>query len=90
MGFQGSDRFPDTNLLVFEHRCGSSISVLAKKLRHILPPDEQKQELPVLFASDQCNQYCGKIENLKACDRPCVNARDRKLILRIFEMKNAG
>jgi len=90
LGFQGSDRFPDTNLLVFEHRCGSSISVLAKRLRHILPEDEQKRQLPVLFASEHCNQYCRTIENLKECDRACVNARDRKLILRILEMKKAG
>jgi hypothetical protein len=90
LGFQGSDRYPDTNLLVFEHRCGTSISVLAKRLRHILPKEKQKLELPILYASENCNQYCNKIENLKACDKPCINARDRQLIMMILKMRKAG
>jgi hypothetical protein len=89
LGFQGSDRYPDTNLLVFEHRCGTSISVLAKRLRHILPQDKQKLELPILYASESCNQYCNKLENLKVCDKACINARDRQLIMMILEMRKA-
>ena len=90
LGFQGSERYPDTNLLVFEHRCGTSISILAKRLRHILPKAEQEIALPILYNSETCNQFCSKIENLKACDRDCINARDRKLIIKVLEMKKAG
>jgi hypothetical protein len=87
LGFQGSTRLPDTNLLVFHHRCGTSISVFAKNLRHILPQDVQELQFPVLYGDETCSQYCREIENLKICKRSCANARDRHLILTILEMK---
>jgi hypothetical protein len=87
LGFQGSIHLPDTNLIVFGHRCGTSISVLAKRLRHILPHKDQELMIPSLFESEICNHYCNNIENITACDRPCINARDRRLILKLMEMK---
>ena len=80
---------PDANLLVFEHCCGSSISILAKRLRHILPDAEPATELQNLFGTDPCNQYCRFLDSLTACDRPCANARDRRLIHTVLKMKRS-
>ncbi len=87
LGFQAMPGLPDANLLIFVHGCGSTISILAKRLRHILPGPEQVDDLPSLFDTDTCNKYCRFIENLETCDRRCVNARDRKLILMLLRMK---
>ena len=37
LGLQFELALPDCNLLVFEHGCGSSISILSRRLRHLLP-----------------------------------------------------
>jgi hypothetical protein len=87
IGFQAISDLPDANLLVFEHRCGSSISVFAKRLRHNLSDTEQAIDLPRLFGKEGCNSYCQSLENLEACDRPCANARDRRLILKVLRLK---
>jgi len=90
LGFQAVSGLPDANLLVFEHSCGSSISVLAKRLRHLLGDVQPESQLPVLFGTDQCNKYCRFLEILAACDRPCANARDRQLIQAVIKMKRGG
>jgi len=89
LGFQAISGLPDANLLVFEHCCGSSISILAKRLRHIFPDAEPETELQNLFGTDQCNQFCRFLEHLTACDRPCANARDRRLIQAVLKMKRS-
>ena len=89
LGFQAMPGMPDANLLIFVHACGSTISILAKRLRHILPGSDQAGELPSLFGTDTCNKYCRFIENLETCDRHCVNARDRRMILMLLRMKNS-
>ncbi|MGD0309901.1 MAG: hypothetical protein ABSC02_11500 [Acidobacteriota bacterium] len=89
LGFQAMPGLPDANLVIFVHCCGSTISILAQRLRHILPGPEQAGDLPSLFDTDMCNQYCRFIESLEACDRPCVNARDRRLILMLLRMKES-
>ena len=90
IGFQAMPALPEANLLVFEHRCGSSISVLAKRLRHILADSKQATDLPVLFGTDMCSGHCRFLENLAGCDRLCINARDRRLILMLLKMKRDG
>jgi hypothetical protein len=89
LGFQAIDSLPDANLLVFEHKCGSSISLLAKKLRHLLDEHGEREKLPVLFGSETCRKHCRLIEDLEACDRPCANSRDRMLIQMLIRMKRA-
>jgi hypothetical protein len=87
LGLQAIPGLPDSNLLVFEHRCGSSVSVLALKLRHLLPPDDQAAEQPVLFGTEACRGHCRVIENLASCTQPCANARDRRLAVLIADTK---
>ncbi len=72
LGFQAIAEFPDANLIVFEHRCGSTISILAKRLRPMFPEIQSEPAVSqVLYDSEACNQYCRHIENIELCDRPC-------------------
>jgi hypothetical protein len=90
IGFQAIPGLPEANLLVFEHRCGSSISVLASRLRHILPDSEPAGEVSALFGKDSCSGHCRFLQDLESCDRMCINARDRRLILMLLIMKKTG
>ena len=48
LGLQAVITNPDFNVLVFEHRCGSSISILTPRLRHLLPePEPGEASTPV-------------------------------------------
>jgi hypothetical protein len=78
---------PDFNVLVFEHRCGSSISILTPRLRHLLPEPGPDDPSARLLGTDQCRRHCRSLEDLEACDAPCSSARDRKLILLVQRMK---
>jgi hypothetical protein len=78
LGLQFEPALPEINLLVFEHACGSSISILSKRLAHLLPPPPSGP-LPNLRGTEQCRGHCRRLEDLDACDAPCVNARDREL-----------
>jgi hypothetical protein len=80
----------DCNLLVFEHSCGSSISVLTRRLRHLLPELESDAPLPVLFGTEQCPGHCRSLKDLEACDAACGNVRDRALILIIQCLKQTA
>jgi hypothetical protein len=79
LGLQAVITVPDANLLVFEHGCGSSVSVLTKRIRHLLPPVDGAA-LASLRGTEHCPGHCLSLADLAACDRPCVNARDRELI----------
>lgn len=87
LGLQSVITNPDVNLLVFEHRCGSSISILSKRLRHLLPEPEPGDPPARLLGTDQCRGHCLHLEDLEACDAPCSNARDRELILLVQRMR---
>jgi hypothetical protein len=90
LGLQSVPSHPGFNLLVFEDSCGSSMSVLARRLRHLLPPPATDAPLPVLFGGEHCRGHCRSLEDLEACDAPCENNRDRALILLIQVLKNAA
>jgi len=87
LGLQAVITNPDINLLVFEHDCGSSISILSRRLRHLLPEPEAGEPTARLLGTDQCRGHCLRLEDLEACDAPCSNARDRKLILLVQLLK---
>jgi len=90
LGLQSEITRPDVNLLVFEHGCGSSISILSRRLRHLLPESEPGDPPTSLRGTDQCRGHCLHLEDLEACDAPCNNARDRKLILLVQRMKKGN
>ena len=87
LGLQSDVNRPDVNLLVFEHACGSSISILSRRLRHLLPEPAPAAPQIRLLGTDQCRGHCLRLEDLEACDAPCSNARDRNLILLVQGMK---
>jgi hypothetical protein len=87
LGFQSDLIHPDVNLLVFEHACGSSISILSKRLRHLLPEPQPGDPAVRLLGTDQCRGHCLLLGDLEACDAPCSNARDRELILLVQRLR---
>ena len=87
LGLQAIVNLPDANLLVFEHGCGSTVSVLASRFRRLLPDSQDFSGRSSLRGTDQCSGHCLRLEDLQQCDQPCINARDRRLILRLLEMK---
>jgi hypothetical protein len=89
LGLQIAPGRPEGNLLVFEHDCRSSVSVLASRLRPHLGGDDEATSLPSLFESEACSGRCRFLENLEACDRPCANARDRRLALAVLEARRS-
>jgi hypothetical protein len=89
LGFQMITELPDSNLLVFEHRCGSSVSVMAKRLRHLLTDGGAGAGLTSLAGTTSCRKHCLSLTDFEHCDSPCVNARDRRLVQMVLEMKRA-
>lgn len=87
LGLQAAEQSPDSSLFVFEHRCGTTVSVLAKRLRFLLDDPEEGGDLPSLLGSEECRQHCQSLEDWEVCDRPCVNARDRRLLQLILQAK---
>ena len=45
LGLQHVQNLPDGNLLVFDHSCGTSISILARQLRSFLPEPSESTKL---------------------------------------------
>ena len=90
VGFQAVIVNPDFNVLIFEHRCGSSISILTRRLRHLLPEAERGGPTDRLLGTEECRGHCRFLNDLEACDAPCSNALDRKLILLVQSMKKAA
>ncbi len=90
LGLQFDVTHPEVNLLVFEHGCGSSISIFARRLRHLLPEPEPAAPSVTLRGTAECRGHCRRLGDLEACDAPCVNARDRQLILLVQAMKRGA
>lgn len=87
LGIQVVPNMPEANLLVFEHACGSSISVLASKLRHLIEARVPPLHAPCLYGTEACGQECRRIENLNHCNRHCRNSGDRQLAILINSVK---
>jgi hypothetical protein len=88
LGLQAVPERLDASVLVFEHRCGSSVSVLTRRLRHLLP-EPPAADWPSLRGTEECPGHCLSLEDLAACDRPCSNARDRDLIKIVQRLREA-
>jgi hypothetical protein len=86
LGLQAVLKLPDANLLVFEHRCGSSVSIFTHRLRHLLP-DHPADGWPSLRGTVECPGHCLSLVDLASCERPCSNARDRDLIRLVQRLK---
>ncbi len=87
LGLQAVISDPDINLIVFEHNCGSTVSILSKRLRHLLPEPAPDAPTTRLLGAERCNGHCLLLEDLAACDAPCSNARERELVRIVQRMK---
>lgn len=77
---------PEANCIIFEHRgCGSTISVLTIKLRHLLKRDVDFTE--DLYGTEECNEHCNTRDTMAACEKKCVNAQDRELARMLVSLK---
>ncbi|OQX96043.1 hypothetical protein B6I21_02280 [candidate division KSB1 bacterium 4572_119] len=77
---------PDANCIIFEHRnCGSTISVLTFKLRHLL--SRKFTYTDDLYGTSECNDFCNTRDTMAACEKECVNAQDRELARLLVTLK---
>ena len=51
------------------------------------PEPEPDEPVVRLMGTGECRGHCRYLHDLEACDAPCSNARDRKLILLVGRMK---
>lgn len=79
LGLQSIAAVPEATLLVFEHWCGSSVSVLASRL-HGLLPDHPAAGWPSLRGTPECRGHCLSLSDHGPCDRRCRHARDREIL----------
>ena len=89
LGLQAAPSFPTANLFVFEHQqCGSTVSILARKIRHLFDIDMRK-ELPLLAGQEACSGLCARDVNTEQCPARCVNARDRVVMRRLEGLRSS-
>lgn len=87
LGLQALAGVPGASVLVFEHRCGSSVSVLTRRLYHLVPaPDEA---WPSLRGTAQCGRHCLSLTDHALCDRPCSHRRDRDILALVERLVSA-
>lgn len=79
LGLQAVLGLADASLLVFEHRCGSSVSILTRRLRYLLPLDGS-EAWPSMRFTEQCPGHCYSLPDHLQCDQHCLHARDRRLL----------
>lgn len=87
LGLQAVPSQPDANVLVFDHCCGTSISLLVRRVRHLLPNAEEETLPPVQLGLEECRRHCQELEDFVACERPCPKARDRRLVQVILQLR---
>jgi hypothetical protein len=81
---------PDGNLLVFDHACGTSISVPVRRVRRHLPDLEEEALPSARLSLEECRRHCPDLDDLVACERACVKARDRRIVQLIMQRKQGA
>lgn len=79
LGLQSPAAVPDANVLVFEHGCGSSVSILTRRLRHLVP-DHPALGWPSLRETDGCPRHCLDRADRSPCGERCRHAMDREIL----------
>jgi hypothetical protein len=90
LGLQAVPSLPDGNLLVFDHCCGTSISLLVSCVRPYLADLGEEAPTAVRVGLEECRRNCPELEELAACARPCVQARDRRVVQAILQLKQGA
>jgi len=89
VGLQVAGHVPDLNLLVFEHACGSSVSVFTSRLRSLCSQAADTAAVD-MFQGEKCKELCLRLDEWRPCDNPCINAADRRLLQVVLERKRLG
>jgi hypothetical protein len=79
LGLQSRASLPDATVLVFEHFCGSSVSILTKRLHHLVP-HHPGAKWPSLRDTDECPGLCLDLSERGRCVAPCRHALDREIL----------
>lgn len=87
LGLQAAPDRTDVNLLVFEHDCGTSISILTRRLAGLLPERGDSPYPASLRNTERCERHCLVLGDFEACSAPCINAKDRELLRLIVRMR---
>jgi hypothetical protein len=90
LGLQAVPNLPDGNLLVFDHACGTSISVPVRRVRRHLPDLEEEALPSARLSLEECRRHCPDLDDLVACERACVKARDRRIVQLIMQRKQGA
>lgn len=86
LGLQAVSHVPDASVLVFEHQCGSSVSVLTSRLHHLVPEPEPLA-WPSLRGTDACARHCLDIADHTPCAQRCRHTADRQLLAMVERAK---
>ena len=79
LGLQSRASLPDATVLVFEHWCGSSVSILTRRLHHLFP-DHPAAKWPSLRGTDECPAHCLVFSDHGRCVELCRHALDREIL----------
>lgn len=88
LGLQSPTTLPDATVLVFEHFCGSSVSILTRRLHHLVP-DHPAVDWPSLRGTDKCPGHCFDRADRAPCDQRCRHALDRDILALITALRVA-
>jgi hypothetical protein len=90
LGLQVVPSKADANVIVFDHCCGTSISLLARRVRFLMPDVDDAALPPVQVGLDECRRRCQQLEDFLACERPCPKARDRRIVQAIVRLRQGA
>jgi hypothetical protein len=91
VGLQVAGHMPEVNLMIFQHACGSTVSLLTARLRLLLPlPGASVTVSEDLFGTDRCRELCLDLGNWSTCELPCINAADRRLLKAVVDRKSSS
>jgi hypothetical protein len=79
LGLQLRASLPEATVLVFEHFCGSSVSILTRRLYHLVP-NHPGAKWPSLRDSEDCPRHCPDFSDHGRCVASCRHALDREIL----------
>jgi len=79
LGLQSRASLPDATVLVFEHWCGSSVSILTGRLHHLVS-HHPAAKWPSLRDTDACPGHCLDFNDHRRCVERCRHTLDREIL----------